>query len=137
MDATVGIPPAPTEETAGFWAAAAQGRLVIERCTACGAGSHPPYGACRQCRSRVMEPVEVTGTGTVYSVTVNRQRWLPDLAVPYAVVLVDLDDHPGVRIVGRLRGIAPEDALIGLRVRAGTEPGPDGVAIPSFTAATP
>lgn len=136
MDATVGIPPAPTEETDGFWAAAAQGRLVIERCTACGTGSHPPYGACRQCRSRVMELVEVTGTGTVYSVTVNQQRWLPDLVVPYAVVLVDLDDHPGVRIVGRLRGVAPEAATIGMTVRAGTEPGPDGMHIPSFEAVT-
>ena len=134
MSATVGIPAAPTEETDVFWAAAAEGRLVIERCTACGTGSFPPYGACRRCRGRSMEWVDVTGTGTVYSVTVNHQRWLPDLEVPFAVVLVDLDDHPGVRVVGRLRGVAPDDAHIGMTVRAGTEPGPAGSHVPSFEA---
>ncbi|HVU72756.1 MAG TPA: OB-fold domain-containing protein [Mycobacteriales bacterium] len=136
MSANVGIPAMPTEETDAFWAAAAEGRLVVERCRACGTSSFPPYGACRQCRGRSMEWVDVTGTGTVYSLTVNQQRWLPDLEVLFAVVLVDLDDHPGVRIVGRLRGIAPEDATIGMKVRAGTEPGPDGTSIPSFEAVT-
>jgi uncharacterized protein len=41
MDASVGIPPAVTEETEAFWAAAAQGRLVAERCTSCGALGGP------------------------------------------------------------------------------------------------
>ena len=69
--ATVGIPPAVTEETAAFWSAAASGRLVVERCAACGAESFPPRGMCRSCRGRDMVPVEITGPGTVYSFTVN------------------------------------------------------------------
>ena len=104
VPATVGIPPAITEETAPFWAAAADGRLLVEHCNACGADSFPPRGICRSCRSRDTGWVEVTGTGTIYSFTVNHQRWLPDLEVPYAVVLVEFADHPGVRIAGRLRG---------------------------------
>lgn len=135
MDATVGIPPAVSEETQAFWDAAQEGRLVVERCSACGAESFPPRGICRSCRSRDVAPAEVTGPGVVYSYTVNHQRWLPDLEVPYAVVLVEFPDHPGFRVVGRLRGCAPQDAAIGMPVEVGFEEGPGGYAIPSFVAA--
>ena len=119
------IPPAITEETAPFWEAAAEGRLVVERCDACGAESHPPRGICRSCRSRELTWVDVTGPGTVYSWTENHQRWQPDLDVPYTVVLVEFDDHPGVRVTGRLHGA---DAHIGMLVDVAFEDGIPGFA---------
>jgi hypothetical protein len=134
VDATTGIPPAVTAESAPFWDAAKEGRLLVERCSACGAESFPPRGICRACRSRATSLVEVTGPGVVYSFTVNHQRWLPDLQVPYAVVLVEFPTHPGVRVVGRLRGCPPDEVAIGAEVEVGFEPGPGGVAIPSFAA---
>jgi len=134
MSATIGIPPAVSEETAAFWDAAARGVLLVERCTACGADSFPPRGMCRRCRGRAMEAVEVTSHGVVYSYTVNHQRWLPDLEVPYALVLIEWADHPGVRVLGRLRGCPPETVAIGMEVAVGFEPGPGGYAIPSFLA---
>jgi uncharacterized OB-fold protein len=134
VDPAVGIPPAVTEETAAFWSAANEGRLVVEHCSVCGAESFPPRGMCRTCRARAMVPVEITSRGRVYSLTVNYQRWLPDLDVPYAIVLVEFPDHPGVRIVGRLRGCDPEQATIGMEVDVGFEPGPGGFAVPSFVA---
>jgi uncharacterized OB-fold protein len=134
MGAEIGIPPAVTEETAAFWDAAAEGRLLVERCTACGADSFPPRGMCRACRSRDVTWAEVAGPGTVYSYTVNHQRWLPDLEVPYAVVLVCFADHPGVRVVGRLQGCGPDAVAVGMAVDVGFEPGPGGFAIPSFVA---
>jgi len=134
VGATAGIPPVITEETAAFWAAAKEGRLLVERCASCGAESFPPYGVCRACRSREVEHVEITEHGAVYSLTVNYQRWLPDLDVPYAMVLVEFPDHPGVRVAGRLRGCDPEAARIGMAVAVGFEPGPGDVAIPSFLA---
>nr|MDT0664683.1 OB-fold domain-containing protein [Micromonospora sp. DSM 115978] len=134
MDATIGIPPAVTDETEAFWAAAREGRLVVERCTSCGAQSFPPYGICRSCRCRTVENVEITSRGYVYSLTVNYQRWLPGLEVPYAIVLVEFADHPGVRVAGRLRGCPPEQAAIGMPVDVGFEPGPGGFAVPSFVA---
>jgi uncharacterized OB-fold protein len=135
VDATVGIPPAVTEETAAFWAAAAEGRLLVEGCAACGTRAFPPRGICRACRGRELVPVEITGQGRVYSFTVNYQRWLPDLEVPYAMALVEFAEHPGVRVPGRLRGCPPEKAAIGMTVDIGFEPGPGGFAIPSFIAA--
>jgi len=135
MDATTGIPPAATEETAPFWDAAKEGRLLVERCSDCGAETFPPRGICRSCRSRNVGFGEVAGRGEVYSLTVNHQRWLPGLEVPYAVVLVEFPGHPGVRVAGRLRGCPPEEAAIGMAVEIGFEPGPGGFAIPSFLAA--
>jgi uncharacterized OB-fold protein len=134
VDATIGIPPAITEETQPFWDAAAEGRLLAERCRTCGAESFPPRGMCRSCRSRDVELVEVTGPGHVYSFTVNHQRWLPDLEVPFAIVLVEFADHPGVRVPGRLRGCEPDQVAIGLAVDVGFEPGPGGCSVPSFVA---
>lgn len=132
--AEIGVPPAITEETRPFWDAAAAGRLVVEHCDACGTDAFPPRGICRACRSRDTGWVEISGPGTVYSFTVNHQRWLPDLEVPYVVVLVEFPDHPGVRVAGRLRGGAPEEAAVGMSVDVGFEPGPGGVVIPSFVA---
>jgi hypothetical protein len=133
--ATAGIPPGVTEETRAFWDAAAAGKLLVERCASCGAYGFPARGICRSCHGRVMEPAEVTGRGEVYSYTVNYQRWLPDLEVPYAVVLVEFGAYPGVRVVGRLRGCPTDDVRIGMPVEVGFEPGPGGYSIPSFTAA--
>ena len=123
-----------TEETEGFWSAAKDGRLMVERCSACGAESFPPRGICRSCRQRSTVLAEVAGPGWVYSFTVNHQRWRPGLEVPYAIVLVEFDDHPGVRVPGRLRGCRPEEVVIGMAAGVGFEPGPGGYAIPSFEA---
>ena len=83
-----------------------------------------------------MVAVDVAGPGRVYSFTVNHQRWLPDLEVPFAIVLVEFDDHPGVRVAGRLRGCEMTDVRVGMAVDVGFEPGPGGFAIPSFVVTT-
>ena len=62
MGATIGIPPAVTEETEVFWDAAAEGRLLVERCDACGAESFPPRGICRACRSRALPRIRTGHT---------------------------------------------------------------------------
>jgi uncharacterized OB-fold protein len=59
--------------------------------------------------------------GVVYATTVVHRRG----EEPYNVCLVDLDD--GVRVMGRVEGIAPQDVTIGQRVQART--GEDGVVV--------
>ena len=56
------------------------------------------------------------------------------MIAPFAVVLVEFPDHPGVRVVGRLRGCAPDDVAIGMPVDVGFEPGPGGFSVLSFVA---
>jgi uncharacterized OB-fold protein len=60
-------------------------------------------------------------TGVVYATTVVHR---PD-EEPYNVCLVDLDE--GVRVMGRVEGLAPADVTIGLRVQART--GADGITV--------
>lgn len=60
-----------------------------------------------------LEWVEASGWGTVYSVTVVRQR---PPQKDYAVVLVDLDEGP--RMMSTMEGLLPQAINIGLRVRA-------------------
>lgn len=134
MDATLGIPPGVTDETQPFWDAAREGRLLVQQCATCSAFSFPPREICRRCRSRETKLVEVTSLGHVYSFTINHQRWLPGLEVPFAIVFVEFIQHPGVRIAGRLRGCPLADIQIGMQVAVGFEPGPGGFAIPSFVA---
>ena len=133
VDATVGIPPAVTEETEavlgrGRRGPAARRALHGVRRRLVPAAGHLPHVPL----AATPTLVEITGRGRVYSFTVNHQRWLPDLEVPYAIVLVEFPDHPGVRVVGRLRGCAPEDVAIGMEVDVGFEPGPGGFADPEL-----
>ena len=105
MDGAVGIPPAVTEETEAVLGGGGRG-------PAGGRGLREPAAPSPSRRAACAGPataapcgrVEVTGRGRVYSYTVNYQRWLPELEVPYVIVLVEFPDHPGVRVMGRLRG---------------------------------
>lgn len=67
--------------------------------------------------SRAVTPQPVSGEGTVYSYTVNRQQWMPDMEVPYVLAVVELAEDPGLRLTTRLTGVDPSDVRIGLPVR--------------------
>lgn len=111
----------------------AEPTLPVERCAVCGADSFPVVGACRRCGARATSPVEAAGRGRIVSSTVNHQRWFPELEVPGVVVLVDVMDHPGVRVVGQLEGLDAADAPTGtVVVLTGVEAGPDGQPVPHF-----
>ena len=107
--------------------------ILVQRCATCGTETFPPTGVCPRCGSRVTEAVTAGGRGRVVSATVNHQRWFPELEVPVVVVLVDLLDHPGVRLVGELHGPEPEAVPIGAEVAlANVEWSPDGLPLPLF-----
>jgi uncharacterized protein len=97
---------------AGFWAAARDGRLVVQACGACGHRAFPPRPMCPRCRSvdRVWE--DVSGRGTIWSWTVAHPPLLPVFMefAPYAVIVVALDEDPNLRLVGNL--VADIDAAI-------------------------
>ena len=96
------------------------GALALQQCAACGTVQHPPEEICRTCGSTTFTTRVVAPAGTVYSYTVVRHavNAALELAVPYIVVLVSLDEVPEVRVVGNLLGTAPEDVTIGMAVEA-------------------
>ncbi|NED59856.1 DNA-binding protein, partial [Streptomyces sp. SID10244] len=56
------------------------------------------------------------GRGTVYSYVVHHAPKVPGRQLPFVVALVELDE--GVRMLGELRGITPEQVRVGLPVEA-------------------
>jgi uncharacterized protein len=68
------IPPPPVNpETKPFWDAAAQGRLLIKRCTTCNEPHWYPRAICPFCGSERTEWMEASGHGTIYSYSVFRR----------------------------------------------------------------
>jgi len=126
--------PAASAETLGWWEAAADHRLVVQRCTDCGRTRHPPGPVCPGCRSAAAELAQLPGTGTVYTFTVVHQAFIPALAdrVPYVVAAVDLDGAGGARLVTDVVDVAPEDVTIGMRVAVAWEDMGPELALPRF-----
>jgi len=99
------------------------GRLGFQRCSACGRLQHPPEDVCGGCQGTRFETRESRGEGRVESVAVVHHAVHPALAdqVPYAVLVVSLDDAPGVHVVGNGVGAPPDAFAIGRRVRVAFE----------------
>ncbi len=94
-------------DTGGFWEAAQRRELVVAACDSCGAFLHMPTAHCGRCGSWSTTWKQVAPTGRLHSWAVVEHQVHPAFEVPYTIVLVDLDDAPGVRMVGHLDG-APE-----------------------------
>jgi uncharacterized OB-fold protein len=122
--------PVVTADNEGFWLAAAEHRLVIQRCAHCGALHHPPRPMCPVCRSTELEWVDARGTGTVHSYALLHHPRHPAFDYPVPAVLVELDE--GVRILSNLVGIDPHAIHIGMPVQVDFEPAGDELAVPVF-----
>jgi len=130
-----GLPlPSITEDTRPFWDACRRRTLSVQRCTACGAFRHPPAPVCWRCRDFAHEWVAVSGRGTIFTHAVVHRAFLPALEsrVPYTVVLVALDDAPGVRILSNLVEARPDQVRIGLPVEVVFEDVTAEVTVPRF-----
>ena len=119
--------PAPTvyPEAKPFWDAAAEGRLLVKRCSECGEHHHYPRDGCPFCGSVNTEWRQAGGQGTIYSFSIMRRA-----EVPYIVAYVTLDEGPAV-----LTNIAtddPDSLHIGQRVRVEFTPTEGGPPVPMF-----
>jgi uncharacterized OB-fold protein len=88
--------PEPDAFTRTYWDAAAEGRLLIRRCRACGRAHHYPREFCPHCWSEdvVWEPA--SGRATLYTWSVVHRNDLPPFAerTPYVAAVVDLAEGP-------------------------------------------
>ena len=108
--------PQITDENGAFWTGGRDGELLIVRCTSCGYWIHPPTPRCPHCLSDAVEPQAVSGRGTVYSYTINRQAWVPGLEVPFVIAMVELDEQPGLRLMTNIVDCPTEEVEIGMPV---------------------
>jgi uncharacterized protein len=119
--------PAPetNPETKPYWEAAAQGRLLIKKCAACGRVHFSPRAICPFCGSDRTEWVTASGRGTVYSYSVMRR-----VPVPYALAYVTLEE--GVSMMTNIVDCDLEAIRIGQSVTVVFKPTEGGPPVPMF-----
>ena len=137
-DATKEIPkplPEITPVTQPFWAAAANGNLVMQLCGDCHAWVWCPRPACVECGSEKLSWEPLSGRGKVFAFTVIREvvgRALRGFAgdIPYVTAWIDLDEGP--RICSNVIGCAIEQVKIGMPVEVLFETAGPGISLPKF-----
>ena len=107
-----------------YWEGAAEGRLLLQCCKACGKLRHYPRLLCDACYSDAVESKQASGGGRIHSWTVAHHPFHPAFVdeLPYTLVTVDLDEGP--RALGRWRGDTP---TIGQQVQGRFEAREGGV----------
>lgn len=108
--------PTATELTSPFWQAAADGKLLIQRCGSCGHAIFYPRGHCPQCWSDDLSWIEASGTGRLKSYSHIHKPGHPgwNAAAPYTVILVELDEGP--TMLSHLVG-ADDDVAVGQKLQ--------------------
>ena len=108
--------PAINDHNAAFFTS---GELRLETCRACGATQHPPIGVCIECGGLEHDYVASAPSGVIDGFTIVHHAVHPLLSerLPYNVVVVALDGHTDLRVVGNLIDAAPDQVQMGARVK--------------------
>jgi hypothetical protein len=126
-----GIPlPRPTALSRPHWDGCRDGRLLVQRCTACQAYVFIPQPICTRCQSPALAWVESSGRGVVYSYTVVHRPPRPAFAAPYVVAIVALDE--GWHMLTNLVDCAPAEVRVGLPVEVSFRRVSDEITLPCF-----
>jgi hypothetical protein len=129
-------PPLADAVTLPFWQAAAEHRLVVQRCTGCGHLRLPPAPLCPECRSAGSDWKQVSGRGAVYTYTVVHRPIAAGQPLPFIIAVIALEDAGGVRIISNLVGARPEALEIGQPVELVWEDMSAELSIPRFRLAS-
>ncbi|MFT3816578.1 MAG: Zn-ribbon domain-containing OB-fold protein [Rubrivivax sp.] len=124
--------PVANADSAPYWNAAREQRLLIRRCGACGALHFMPRHLCPQCWSDDLQWIDAKGRGRVHSYTVIHRASSPAYAsmTPYVVALIELDEGP--RMVANILGDDALQVRIGDAVEVMFEDRGEGHKVPQF-----
>ena len=120
--------PAVTEDSAFFFEGARQGKLLIQRCRACGRLRHPPAPACRFCRSLDWDTVEASRRATLYSYVVVHHPQVPAFDYPLVIGLAELEE--GTRLVADVVGADLGEVRVGMPLVVGLEAVDEELTLP-------
>jgi len=115
-----------------FWQAAAEHRLVAQRCTGCGHMRLPPAPICPACRSTASDWKTLSGRGEVYTYTIVHRPLAAGQRLPFAIAVIALEGAGGVRMISNLVQVEPEDVAIGMSVEVIFEDMSLDLALPRF-----
>ena len=126
--------PTPDIETREYWQGCKRHELLMQRCKDCGTYCFPPMPMCHRCNSMNRGWARVSGKGKVYSWFVVHHATHPDFVdeVPYAVVLVELDEQADLRIPSNVVDCRIEDIQAGMPVEVVFEDVTDDISLPKF-----
>ncbi|MFC9556445.1 Zn-ribbon domain-containing OB-fold protein [Rhodococcus sp. NPDC056960] len=114
-----------------WWRALERRELLVQQCR-CGTLRWAPRAICNICGSFDWDWSGTDGRGSVVSWTVTRRQFAPIPAVPFAVVLVRLDQAANILIPGRWAGnVDGSDLYVGRHVRADFTPTEPAEATPT------
>lgn len=127
--------PVVDPESAPYWAALKERRLILKHCRDCGRHHFYPRALCPHCHSDALEWSDARGTGSIYSYTVARRPAGPAFKAdaPYVVAVVELDE--GARMMTNIVTDDVESVRIGQRVAVAFEAVTDEITLPKFKAA--
>lgn len=105
-----------------FWEGMKAGELRIQHCPASNITYWPPRFRCTTSGSTEFEWIKVEPKGRVYSFVTVGKSMIKGFEAPYHIGLVELDENPGIRIVGIIESpTAPRigEMVYGTYVQAG------------------
>ena len=117
-------------ENKPYWDAAAQGKLLLKKCGACGEYHHYPRSLCPYCMSDKTEWKEAKGSGTIYSYSVTRRTG----PVAYVLACVTLDEGP--TMMTNIVDCDLDTIRIGQKVKVVFKKTEGGASVPMFALAT-
>lgn len=139
------LPDVEDVDTAPFWAAAREGRFVVQKCGSCGLLRFPPHPFCAACRSEAVSWVNTSGRGKVWSYVIHHGPTMPAYApfAPFPVIVVELDEDRRLRITGNLlagpaapiNSVDPSTIRIGMPVKVTFRQIEPDVTLPYWMAA--
>jgi uncharacterized OB-fold protein len=130
--------PAPdiAPETAAFWAATLDGRLLLQRCGRCEKACYYPRYLCPHCHCTNLIDFQASGRGTIYSYTVTSRGILEyATAGAYVLAMIELDEGP--KMVSNIVECDPAVLAIGQRVEVVFFDTGGGGALPRFRPTVP
>jgi uncharacterized OB-fold protein len=104
------------EHSEEFFDGAREGKLLIQRCAACGEHQFYPREVCVHCGSADVAWVEASGRGTIHTFAVIHQQGMPGWRdeTPYVAAIIDLAE--GLRMTSTVVGSDPAAVGIGMDV---------------------
>lgn len=118
-------------DSAPYWGALKDHRLVLKTCRSCTRAHFYPRALCPHCHSDDLHWVEASGLATIYSYTIARKAagpFKPD--TPYVVAVVDLAEGP--RLMTNIIVDDVETVRIGQAVVIAFEDITDEITLPKF-----
>ena len=111
-----------------YFDAAAEGKLMLKKCSACGEFHHYPRSLCPFCFSDRTQWKQASGRGTIYSYSVMRRA-----DVPYVIAYVTMEEGPAM--MSNIVDCDPDTLRIGQAVKVTFRTTEGGPPLPMFTPA--